>query len=166
MISRCLQCYYEVFTDQQSTGQSFKELSIINNAPIFNSHAPRDNHPYSSARNPRSNLRSSPKKSATWPRWSIPQNPSISPWELVHSNQGRPKAPDLNARSVFSLNRFLNSDLLDCVHLVSIDTYHWGHIQHTAFTISWVFSLPNTFSRIGPKISGCPTLELPSTQNA
>lgn len=85
----------------------------INNKQLPYFQSQRDNI-YNSARNPGSNLRSNSQKSATWPKWSIPQNPSISPWGLVHSNQGRPKAPDLNARSVFSFNRLLMSDVVDC----------------------------------------------------
>lgn len=38
---------------------------------------------------------------ATWPKWSTPQKPSVSPFALVHTSQGNPKAPVLNARSVF-----------------------------------------------------------------
>lgn len=60
---------------------------------------------YSDARKPLSTVRSSPKKSATWPRWSTPQNPSVCPFGLVHSNHGRPNAPDLNARSVLEAKR-------------------------------------------------------------
>lgn len=47
---------------------------------------------YKSALNPRSRLLSNPRYSATNPKWSTPQNPSVSPLELVQTNQGTPKA--------------------------------------------------------------------------
>lgn len=81
---------------------------------------------HNEARNPLSKLRSKPKKSATWPRWSTPQKPSVSPRVFVHSNQGIPNAPDLNAWEVFDAKRSFTSGSVDCPKILSqYDAVAW-----------------------------------------
>lgn len=132
-------------------------------AKISNSWTEQQSHHgviYNIALKPLSDDRSSPKKSAAWPRWSMPQKPSVSPFELVHSNQGSPNAPDLKARSVFEDTSDFTSSWFACDYERGSSVL-WR--RHTAAKISCALSFPSRFSRTGINPSGCPIFAFPST---